>query len=118
MSLCEHRRTRQGLGMINAALIEQAAHRFALLADPTRLRILKTLVDCGETNVGQLAVAAGTSRFNVSQHLARLATAGLVARRREGSNAYYRTMDPTLPILCELVCSSLRQRAAAIAAAD
>lgn len=102
--------------MINDALVVQAAHRFALLADPTRLRILKTLVDCGETNVGELAVAAGTSRFNVSQHLTRLATAGLVARRRAGSSAYYRAIDPTLPVLCELVCNSLRERAAAIAA--
>jgi ArsR family transcriptional regulator len=103
--------------MINDALLEQVARRFALLADPTRLRILRALVDIGEMNVGALADAAKTSRFNVSQHLSRLAAAGLVARRREGSSAYYRTVDPTLPVLCELVCNSLRDQAAAISPA-
>jgi DNA-binding transcriptional ArsR family regulator len=104
--------------MLNDGLIELAAHRFALLADPTRLRILRALVDSGELNVGALAEAAQTSHFNTSQHLSRLAAAGLVARRREGSSAFYRSIDPTLPVLCELVCGSLRDQAAAIASGD
>jgi len=102
--------------MLNDALIEQAAHRFALLADPTRLRILQALIDGGELTVGAVAVAAQTSRFNTSQHLSRLSAAGLVARRRDGSSAYYRNIDPTLPVLCDLVCKSLREQAAIIAA--
>lgn len=116
MSLSKQTIKREGDGMIDDALIEQAAHRFALLADPTRLRILRALVDGGEMNVSAVADAAHTSSFNASQHLSRLSAAGMVDRRREGSRVYYRPSDSTLPALCDLVCSSLRNQAAAVLA--
>lgn len=94
--------------MVPEALLEQAARRFALLGDPTRLRILSVLHDAGELSVGALAACSGVSRENVSQHLSRLADAGLVARRREGTSVHYRVSDPTLGQVCDLVCSSVR----------
>lgn len=103
--------------MITDAMIAIAARRFALLGDPTRLRILKALVDGGEMNVTALAEAARTSHFNTSQHLSRLAASGLADRRREGSSAFYRVIDPMLPALCDLVCASLRDSAALVATA-
>jgi len=93
--------------------IEAAAQRFALLADATRLRILHTVIEHGEMSVGAIAEAAGTSRFNASAHLGRLALAGLLGRRREGSTVYYRVSDESLPALCDVMCSSLRSRRAA-----
>jgi DNA-binding transcriptional ArsR family regulator len=39
--------------------IEQAAHNFALLVDPTRLRILHTLMEHGELSAHAVAEAAG-----------------------------------------------------------
>jgi DNA-binding transcriptional ArsR family regulator/TusA-related sulfurtransferase len=69
---------------------DSAAPRFALLADPTRLRIVATMVAHGEVSVGALARAAGTSSFNASAHLARLAASGLVQRRRMGTKVFYR----------------------------
>jgi DNA-binding transcriptional ArsR family regulator len=93
-----------------------AAHTFALLGDPTRLRILHTVMEGGEMSVGSIAETAGTSRFNASAHLNRLALGGLVARRREASTVYYRVEDQNLPQICEAVCASLRSRAAALAA--
>ena len=98
-------------------LIEEAARRFALLGDPTRLRILKVLMERGELPVGRLAAAAGTSRFNASAHLARLSDAGLVARRREGTAIYYRTSDENLPRICDWMCESLRTHARVLARA-
>jgi DNA-binding transcriptional ArsR family regulator len=89
--------------------ITSAAHRFALLADPTRLRILHTIVELGEMSVGAVAEAAGTSRFNASAHLNRLAAGGLVARRRERSTVYYRVDDDSLPRICDLMCESLHR---------
>lgn len=91
--------------------ITAAAHRFALLADPTRLRILHTVMTRGEISVGAIAEASGASRFNTSAHLSRLAEGGLVARRREGSTVYYRVADDSLPRICDFVCESLRLRA-------
>jgi DNA-binding transcriptional ArsR family regulator len=91
-------------------LIEEAAHRFGLLSDPTRLRILHALMDEPELAVGEIARRVGTSRFNVSAHLTRLATAGLVARRRERTAIYYRSVDENLPRICEWMRESLRAR--------
>ena len=96
--------------------IDEAAHRFALLSDPTRLRILHTVMEEGELSVHEIAGLAGASRFNTSAHLNRLAAGGLVARRREASTVYYRVDDRNLPRVCELMCQSLRKRAGAAAA--
>lgn len=93
--------------------IEGAAHRFALLGDPTRLRILHTVMEKGELSVHKIAEAAGVSRFNTSAHLNRLALGGLVARRREASTVFYRIDDRQLPTICESMCESLRARVSA-----
>jgi DNA-binding transcriptional ArsR family regulator len=98
-------------------LIDEVARRFALLADPTRLRILHELMECGEMSVGKLAAAAGTSRFNASAHLTRLLQGGLVVRRREGTAIFYRVEDANLPRVCEWMCDSFRERARTIARA-
>jgi DNA-binding transcriptional ArsR family regulator len=95
--------------------IDAAAHRFALLSDPTRLRILRAVMEQGELPVYAIAEAAGASRFNTSAHLNRLAAGGLVSRRREASTVYYRLEDETMHRICESMCASLRRREPAAA---
>lgn len=69
--------------------VEAAVESFRMLADPTRLRLLWLL--CGaEYDVTDLAEAVGAARPAVSQHLAKLRIAGLVATRRDGRRAVYR----------------------------
>jgi len=102
--------------MVSEELLEEVAHRFALLGDPTRLRILSVLHDAGELPVGDVAQRSGATRENVSQHLARLAAAGMVARRREGTSIHYRVSDGTLGQVCDLVCDGVRQQALRFAA--
>jgi ArsR family transcriptional regulator len=89
-------------------LLEEAATRFALLSDPTRLRIVSALHDAGEVSVGSLSTLTGIPVASVSQHLNRLAHGGLVARRREGTSVKYRIADPTIEALCDIVCAGLR----------
>ena len=96
-------------------LLEEVAHLFALLSDPTRLRLLSRLHDDGELSVGELAERTGVAVANVSQHLNRLAIARLVARRRDGKHVRYRIADPRLEALCDMVCSSVRERAGLLA---
>ncbi|HSD10562.1 MAG TPA: metalloregulator ArsR/SmtB family transcription factor [Candidatus Binatia bacterium] len=96
-------------------LIEQAAERFRLLSDPTRLRLLNELDDIDELAVGELAERAGVGLSNTSKHLHQLEREGIVAKRRSGTTILYRIADPTLAALCDLVCSALRQRLAALA---
>ena len=90
------------------ALLEEAARRFALLSDPTRLRIVGALHDAGEISVGGLASLTAIPVASVSQHLNRLAHGGVVARRREGTSVKYRIADPTIEALCDVVCRSLQ----------
>ncbi len=63
------------------------------LADPKRLCVLESLA-VRELSVSDLSVAVGCQVPNMSQHLAVLRSAGLVATRREGSTVYYRLTDP------------------------
>ena len=96
---------------ITPQMLDEAARRFALLGDPTRLRILHVVMEEGERSVNVIAAAAQTSRFNASAHLNRLARAGLVSRRRERNRVLYRISDRNLPGICDAMCSSLRAQA-------
>jgi DNA-binding transcriptional ArsR family regulator len=102
---------------VPTALVEQAAERFRLLSDPTRLRLLNELDDNDELAVGELAERAGVGISNTSKHLHQLERQGIVAKRRSGTTILYRIADPTLAELCDLVCSGLRRRFAALAQA-
>jgi DNA-binding transcriptional ArsR family regulator len=62
---------------------------FQALADPSRRAIFESLTR-GETAVKDLTARFHISQPAVSQHLASLKDAGLVARRREGRCVYYR----------------------------
>jgi DNA-binding transcriptional ArsR family regulator len=63
------------------------------LADPKRLCVLETLAR-GERSVSELSRDVGCQVPNMSQHLAVLRSAGLVASRRDGTTVYYRLSDP------------------------
>ena len=92
---------------IPTQFLQAMAGRFATLADVTRLEIIHRLMKEGEQNVTRLVEATGQSHPNVSKHLRRLRDAGLVARRKEGLQVYYRLDDPLTMKLCQLVCDTL-----------
>lgn len=96
--------------------LELIAARFRLLAEPMRLRLLNEL-RAGERTVSELVAASGAGQANVSKHLALLAEAGMVGRRKDGLNVFYFIADESLFALCDLVCSRLRADLAAKAAA-
>lgn len=72
--------------------IDVAVEVFAMLADPTRVRIVLALGD-GELAVSELAEAVGKSPTAVSQHLAKLRLARMVAPRHEGTRVFYRLIN-------------------------
>lgn len=82
------------------------ATRFRLLSEPVRLRILHTLQE-REASVGTLVEELGLQQANVSKHLQQLYQAGIVDRRRDGLQVFYRIADDTIFELCDLVCGSL-----------
>jgi ArsR family transcriptional regulator len=91
---------------MSEARIERAAALFATLAEPSRLRLLQTLMG-GSLTVGALVEATGLSQANVSRHLSCLHTARLVNKTREGIFVRYAITDPVVEQLCALVCSKL-----------
>ena len=93
-------------------LLEHVAERFRVLGNATRLAILRTLMEEGERNVGELVERLGTTQANVSKHLRILLGEGVVARRAAGTAAYYSIADPSIAHLCDLVCNRLREQKA------
>jgi DNA-binding transcriptional ArsR family regulator len=93
---------------LNEHALEIVARRFAVLAEPMRLRLIQSLFD-GEKNVGQLVRAVEGTQANVSRHLQTLEAAHILTRRKDGLQVFYRIGDPTIPKLCQLVCGSLEK---------
>jgi DNA-binding transcriptional ArsR family regulator len=91
-------------------LLEHVAERFRVLGDSTRLAILRVLLAEGELNVGQLVERLDTSQANISKHLKILHDARIVARRPQGTSAYYSVSDTSVTQLCDVVCARLRDQ--------
>ncbi len=83
--------------------VDAAASRlFKVLADPTRLALLRRLAD-GPATVSELVDALGyPPRSRVSNHLACLAYCGQVTAERAGRNVTYALADPGVLRLVEL----------------
>jgi ArsR family transcriptional regulator len=94
--------------LIPDEFLDVMAEKFRLLGDSTRLAILRALM-AGEKCVGRVVEETGRGQANVSKHLKLLADAGLVARRKEGLQIFYRVDDPVVAKLCKLVCETIMQ---------
>lgn len=77
---------------VDSDYVDLAAEVFALLADPTRIRIILSLRD-GEMSVKDLADVVGKRPTAVSQHLAKLRMGRMVSARRDGTTMYYSLTD-------------------------
>jgi ArsR family transcriptional regulator len=82
--------------------LELIAGRFRMLGEPMRLRILQAV--CKQAHkVNDIVAATGSTQANVSKHLALLAAAGILERRKAGQRVYYGMKDQLAVKLCELV---------------
>lgn len=91
-------------------VVELIAHRFAVLAEPMRIKILDHLRVLEEASVLEIAAALKASHANVSRHLNVLHRAQIVGRRKAGTKAMYRIDDLAVFRLCEEVCGGLTER--------
>lgn len=87
------------------------ADLFRALAHPIRIRVLEVLVE-GEHSVGALAGMLNLDMPQLSQQLAVLRTAHIVATRRERSTVFYSVVDPRMSQLLvtakQLLATELR----------
>ncbi len=87
-------------------VFEKAAEMFAVLSTPIRLRIISELCQ-GERNVGQLLDQIGVSQPNMSQHLNIMYRSGILGKRRQGAQMFYRIADETAVVVCRAVCTQV-----------
>ncbi len=90
--------------------LSHLAGRFKLLGEPMRLKILQSV--CHEAlTVTAIVQATGSTQANVSKHLALLASAGVLERRKDGQCVYYGMKDKLVLELCDLVRAQVASRA-------
>lgn len=83
--------------------IERAAEVFRVMSAPMRLRIISCLCN-GEKNVSELLSEIDTTQPNMSQHLNTLYQAGVLDKRRDGVQIYYRIVNNNIVNICRAVC--------------
>lgn len=93
-------------GVEKARVFELAAELFGILATPMRLRILSALCD-KEKSVSELLAEIDTTQPNLSQHLNLLYRAGVLAKRKEGTQVIYRVQSEKAVTLCRTVCTQI-----------
>jgi len=87
-------------------VFQEAAKTFRVMAAPLRLKIISALCQ-GEKNVGELLQIIDTTQPNMSQHLHTLHRAGILGRRREGVQIYYRIVNESVVGMCRAMCTQL-----------
>lgn len=88
------------------AVFESVAELFGLLSTPVRLKIIGALCN-GEKNVSQLLSEIDTTQPNMSQHLSTLYRAGVLGKRRDSTQIYYRLQSERVATLCRAVCTQV-----------
>ncbi len=91
---------------LEGAELEQIARHFKLLGEPMRLKILQSVCQ-GPRTVNDIVAGVGATQANVSKHLALLATADILTRKKAGQCVYYGMKDPLTLKMCELVHAQL-----------
>ncbi|MBQ4800115.1 helix-turn-helix transcriptional regulator [Pseudoalteromonas sp. MMG006] len=81
---------------------QQAEQFLKLMANKSRLMILCSLLQ-GEQSVGELNKNIPLAQSALSQHLASLRKAQLVATRRDGHTIYYSLIDPKVELIITLL---------------
>jgi DNA-binding transcriptional ArsR family regulator len=89
-----------------ARVFEVAAELFSVLSTPMRLRILSAVCE-REKSVSQLLAEIDTTQPNLSQHLTVLYRAGVLAKRKEGTQVIYRVQSEKAVQLCRSVCTQV-----------
>jgi ArsR family transcriptional regulator, lead/cadmium/zinc/bismuth-responsive transcriptional repressor len=86
---------------------------FKTLANSTRLRLLHALIRKSEMCVTEIAEAIGMKSQAVSNQLQRLADRGILGSRREGTQIFYRIVDPCVVTILEYglcLCEDAQER--------
>jgi len=92
----------------NRASFTLLADTFRAFADPTRLALLRELLE-GPKTVNELFNAVGTTQANISRQLKLLHKAGLLNRKQSGLFVSYSISDPLVLEICNMACRKIKQ---------
>ncbi len=87
-------------------VFESVAELFSVLSTPIRLKIISAVCQ-NEKSVSELLAEIDTTQPNMSQHLSTLYRCGVLAKRREGTQMYYRLQSERVATLCRAVCTQV-----------
>lgn len=87
-------------------VFDAVASYFSVLSEPTRLRIMHAICET-EKPVSQIVEEIGSTQTNVSRHLSLMFRAGVLGRRKEGNQVYYRVADDAMVEICRTVCNRI-----------
>ena len=87
-------------------VFDSVAELFSVLSTPIRLKIISAVCQ-GEKNVSELLSEIDTTQPNMSQHLSMLYRSGVLSKRREGTQMYYRLQSERVATLCRAVCTQV-----------
>lgn len=73
-----------------------ASETLRAMAHPVRLCILRGLMQQGPCNVSKMQSCLGMPQSTVSQHLAKLRSAGLIVGERQATEVIYRIKNPVV----------------------
>ena len=84
-------------------VFEAVATYFSVMSEPTRLKIIHAICQ-EERSVNQIVEELGATQTNVSRHLGLMYRSGVISRRKEGNQVFYRIADPAMVEICRTVC--------------
>ena len=87
-------------------VFDSVAELFSVLSTPIRLKIISAVCQ-KEKNVSELLAEIDTTQPNMSQHLSTLYRSGVLAKRRVGTQMYYRLQSERVATLCRAVCTQV-----------
>ena len=85
---------------------DAVAAYFRVLSEPTRLRIMHSICE-QEKPVSQIVEELGATQTNISRHLNLMHKSGVLARRKEGNQVFYRGADAEMVDICRRVCNRI-----------
>lgn len=84
-------------------MLEQKAELFKAISHPVRLCVLVKLLSEEVSNVTELQCCIDVSQSTISQHIAKLKAANIIAGVREGNEIFYRIVNKEIEEIIKLV---------------
>ena len=85
----------------NKEIFTDKAEMLGLLANPVRLCIVYGLYKSGTRCVGEIQGCVNVPQSSVSQHLAKLRSAGIVRSERHANEVYYELVNEEVRLLIQ-----------------